>query len=193
MNTATCVVAIKRKDTGDICMAGDSAGSSGWKTATFKDEKVFKKGSFLYGYTSSYRMGQLLQYELSEPDVGEHQDISTYMRTTYIDAVRECFKGAGYASVDSNKESGGIFMVAFRGRLFVVESNFQVLEPDYPYYAIGCGQETALGALRVIERKGIGGIEDCLRMVLATAEEFSGGVRRPFHMISTESGETVRL
>jgi 20S proteasome alpha/beta subunit len=55
----TCIVGIIDKET--IYLGGDSAGTAGYGQSIRKDKKVFiKDNKFIIGFTSSFRMGQLL-------------------------------------------------------------------------------------------------------------------------------------
>ncbi|XVV11230.1 hypothetical protein ACQP2X_41330 [Actinoplanes sp. CA-131856] len=59
----TCIVGITDGTT--VTIGGDSAGSDGWHVAVRSDSKVFQVGPYLMGFTTSYRMGQLLRYSLT--------------------------------------------------------------------------------------------------------------------------------
>ena len=61
----TCIAAITEK--GKVYMGGDSAGVSGYDITIRADEKVFKNGQCVFGFTSSFRMGQLLCYKFKVP------------------------------------------------------------------------------------------------------------------------------
>ncbi|GBQ52180.1 hypothetical protein ACM0P6_03005 [Komagataeibacter sucrofermentans] len=167
----TCIAAIATG--GVVHMMGDSAGVAGWDLSLRKDNKVF-------------RMGQLLQYNLSVPEHHSDVDLFTYMVTAFIPAVRDCLKSGGYARIESNEERGGCFLVGFKGRLFQIESDFQVGESLYPFDAVGCSAPYALGALSVLIDDESKTPEQALSFALLRAERFSAGVRRPFHYEKTE-------
>ena len=61
----TCIVAIAEKNV--VYVGADSLGSNGNKIITRKDTKIFIRKPFIFGFTSSYRMGQLLRYSLVIP------------------------------------------------------------------------------------------------------------------------------
>ena len=42
---------------------------------------------------------------------------------------------------------GGSFLVAYQGRLFSIQSDYQVCETNRGFHAIGCGADYALGSL----------------------------------------------
>jgi hypothetical protein len=48
-------------------LAGDSAGSSGSQLTIRRDPKVFTNGPYVLGFTTSFRMGQLLHHAFEAP------------------------------------------------------------------------------------------------------------------------------
>jgi ATP-dependent protease HslVU (ClpYQ) peptidase subunit len=174
----TCIVGVVAK--GSVYIGADTLGASGYDVTVRKDEKVFKRGEFLIGFTSSYRMGQLLRYALNVPAQHPDTDIYEYMVTTFIDTVRGCLKDGGYARKEEEAEKGGCFLVGYKGRLFKIESDYQVGESVKPYDATGCGEQYALGAFHATGNKVMTEPEASIRKALEAAAEFSAGVRGPF-------------
>jgi hypothetical protein len=183
----TCIVGLV-DEKGTVYVGGDAAAVSGLFTSPRKDPKVFIKDDFIYGYTSSFRMGDIIQYSFEAPKFNERvQTLNEYMRTDFVDELRSCFKNKGYASISDNSESAGCFIVGTRGRLFVIEEDYQVGEPLEEYYSVGCGNELALGSLHttnVAFHAGNVDAETRLTLALAAASHFSGGVRPPFTILS---------
>ena len=68
----TCIVAWLEDE--KICIGGDSAGVAVYNMQIRADEKVFKNGEMVFGFTSSFRMGQLLRFSLILPPKKENQD-----------------------------------------------------------------------------------------------------------------------
>lgn len=173
----TCIVGIVEKK--KVYLGGDSAGVSGWNVTIRKDPKVFRVGEFVFGFTSSFRMGQLIRYQFKPPTHEKAVDAFEYLSTKWVDALRECFKKGGFASKEKDEEIGGCFLVAYRGRLFKVDSDYQIGESLSKYEATGIGESYALGALRALHKTKIKPKEK-LRMALDAAEHFCMGVRSPF-------------
>ena len=96
----TCLIGLV--EDGKVYMGGDSAAVTGYDTRQAKAPKVFENGEFLMGYTTSFRMGQLLQYHLTIPKQTSHESDMSYMVTTFIDAVRDCFKNQGFTTINNN-------------------------------------------------------------------------------------------
>jgi hypothetical protein len=174
---------------GAIHIGGDSAGvGSGWGLTVRADPKVFRNGPYLFGFTSSFRMGQLLRYAFDVP--APDGDVERFMSTTFIDAVRSCLKEGGWAKKESEREEGGNFLVGVAGRLFEVCSDFQVCEPIVGYAAVGCGYQLALGALYATARTRMAPARR-IEIALRAAERFSAGVRGPFVTLTSEAGEVA--
>jgi hypothetical protein len=172
----TCVAALVYD--GTIYMGADSAGVAGYALTVRADQKVFINGDFIIGFTSSFRIGQLLRYSLKPPKYRpEEKDLYEYMVTDFIDAVRKCLKDGGYVQIDKGEESGGCFLVGTRGRLFQIECDFQVGESIQTFDAVGCGRAYALGALSSTHSMEP---ERRVMLSLEVAEKWSAGVRGPF-------------
>jgi len=164
---------------GKVWIGGDSAGVAGFDLTVRADPKVFQNGEFLFGFTSSFRMGQLLRYSFSPPVMAEGQNVYGFMCTTFVNAVRDCLKAGGFATKDKDVESAGTFLVGFRGRLFSVQSDYQVGESLDGYDACGCGNQIACGALFATKDMNLSAV-DRMALALGAAERHSAGVRRPF-------------
>lgn len=171
----TCIVGLIHN--GTVYMGGDSAGVGGYDLTIRKDEKVFENGEFLIGFTSSFRMGQLLRYKFKPPYHIPDMPTEEYMATLFVDAVRSCLKEGGYAKTQEGEESGGTFLVGYRGRLFSIQDDFQIGESMHGYDAVGCGRNIALGCLYA---NGSMRPKDRVYQALQAAECFSAGVRKPF-------------
>lgn len=174
----TCIVAVV--EDGKVWIGGDSAGVAGYDLTVRADPKVFRNGDFVMGFTSSFRMGQLLAHAFQPPKRHADQDVFAYMVTGFVDALRQCFKDGGYAGQRDAREDGGTFLVGYQGRLFCIESDYQVRESIDGYDACGCGAPVALGALY---QTAPGNPKGRLIAALKAAEHFNVGVRAPFNIV----------
>ena len=179
----TCIAALV--ENGVITMGGDSAGVAGYQLHVRSDPKVFRNGDFLIGCTSSFRMTQVLRFQVKPPehprkhDDGSWLDAYEYMVRYFIEECRKEFKDHGSMRIENNEEEGGCFLVGYRGRLFYVDSDFQVGELHDPFAAVGCGMDVAHGALYALQGSDLEPEAKVLK-ALEAAERFSAGVRRPF-------------
>ncbi|MEU4422862.1 hypothetical protein AB0F81_19715 [Actinoplanes sp. NPDC024001] len=171
----TAIVGLARR--GSVFIGGDSAGVSGMNLSVRADSKVFHNGGYLFGFTTSFRMGQLIRYSLTPP--APEGDLDRFMATAFVDALRDCLKSGGWARKEDEQELGGTFLVGVRGRLFAVHDDYQVASAADGYAAVGCGDQAALGALYATGRTGLKPAAR-IRVALGAAERFSAGVRGPF-------------
>ena len=145
----TCIVGVV--DKGKVYIGGDSAGVSGLNISIRKDPKVFKVKEFVIGCTSSFRMIQLLNFSFKPPVIKKDRDLYEYMCTDFVDAVRKCFQKGGYLQKHKDgDEMGGTFLIGIRGRLFMIENDFQVAENHVPFDSVGCGEPFAKAALHAL-------------------------------------------
>ncbi len=179
----TCIVGLEYD--GRVIIGGDSAGVAGYSITVRADTKVFRNSEFIMGFTSSFRMGQLLRYSLVPP-LPQTWDIDRFMATDFISAVRDCLREGGYARNESGSEEGGVFLVGIRGRLYRIDSDFQIGRSIDLYDAVGCGEEFALGSLfgsahlDPLERVGL---------ALEAAAYHSSAVCPPFHVMSSPDSD----
>jgi hypothetical protein len=178
-------------------MGGDSAGVAGYSLTQRRDPKVFRVGRLVIGYTSSFRMAQLIRYgwdgclsvaDLAPPESGDGME---FMCRELIPRVRYLWKRGGWLGKKENaREVGGTFLVAWGRRLFKVENDLQVGMAIDTYDACGCGEDLALGALHATK-----GTSDSphkrIMASLKAAEHFSAGVCRPFTIVSTNDPEST--
>jgi ATP-dependent protease HslVU (ClpYQ) peptidase subunit len=174
----TCIVALKHK--GVVYMGADSAGVGGMSLQARKDPKIYVNGPFMFGFTSSFRMGQILGHSFIPPAREKGEDLIKFMSTKFINEVRTCLRTAGFAKMESNVETGGTFIVAYKAHLFVVYDDFQVAEMVSGFAAVGCGQDLALGSLFTTKHMWSNDPRARLKTALEAAAEFSAGVRAPF-------------
>ena len=148
----TCIIGIATNK--GVWIGGDSLSSDGYSKNETRLNKIFTNGELLIGYTSSFRMGQLLEF-CEFPNIPGETSIYKYMVTQFIPSVRDIFKSAGYTKIENNTETGGVFLVGIRKKLFCICSDFQVQEHNDNFYAIGAGQDYALGALQFMKTNGL--------------------------------------
>ena len=159
-------------------MGGDSAGTSDWSILARNDPKVFVRQGFIYGFSGSFRMGDLLKYRFNPTVLGASAaNVVKYMCTSYVDELRACFEQYAFGKTEEGEQSGGEFVVGFRGRLFQIFNDFQVAIPSIPFCATGCAKDIALGAMRAS-----GGLNARIRIrhALEASYEFNGSVRPPW-------------
>ena len=167
---------------GRVLLGSDSAASGGWNIEIRRDAKVFRSGRYVMGFTTSFRMGQILRWSLEPPQPPGNGQLERFMCTTWVDAVREALKAGGWAKRDAEQETGGEFLVGVSGRLFTVYADYQVGEVAAEYAAVGSGEQLALGAFAATEGMRLSP-KRRVSLALSAAERHISSVRGPFHLL----------
>jgi hypothetical protein len=177
----TCIVGIETPR-GVMLGADSMAGEfTYWTAGEHAEPKVFRVGPYVIGFTSSFRMGDLLRYHLALPDPPARAS-HKHMVTKVVPAVRALFRAHGFATTKEGAEVGGDFLVGVSGALYRVSSDHQVSRSRYGYAAVGSGAQTALGALSAIANPRRA--RESLRAAPEAAARHSMGVRGPWRFIA---------
>lgn len=169
----TCIVGLQHD--GKVTIGGDSAGVAGYSITVRADTKVFTVGPYLMGFTTSFRMGQLLHHTFKpKPPKG---NLDRFMVAEFIPGIMDCLETGGWLSTENGRREGGTFLVGVHGRLFSVHDDFQVGSPVDGYESVGCGDEIALGSLHSTTGKPP---RARVKAALTAAAHHSAGVTPPF-------------
>jgi len=180
----TCIVGAVEGDT--VYIGADSAAVGGSLVRALKRPKVFRNGPFIIGYTSSFRMGQLLEYALEVPGQEEDMPDEEYMVTVFVGAVRECLNEHGFLKIDSGREEIGAFLVGYRDGLYCMAEDLQILQTLDGIAACGSAHQFALAVM--YDRRGLAA-RFRIGRALEAAAYFSTDVVRPFGVRTTRGAE----
>ncbi len=172
----TCIIGFVCPKNKKIYIGGDSAGVSGYSIQIRADEKVFRTGPFIMGFTTSFRMGQLLRYAFKPPEQTETDDME-FMVKTFIPAVKTAFKDGGFMKSKDGCDAGGSFIVGYKQALYEIDDDFQVGKLADDISAVGCGSEIALGAMYALEHLYP---HERIKRALEITTHLNAGVRPPF-------------
>jgi ATP-dependent protease HslVU (ClpYQ) peptidase subunit len=170
----TCIVAIRQKN--KVWIGGDSAGTNSSTRRIREDSKVFRLDKFVFGYTTSFRMGQLIRHKF-QPGLLTQSNNPDNIIFDIVEQVRKILEEYKYSRIESNESTGGEFIVAWKNNLYTVYSDFQYAKVKDNFTSCGCGVSFALGSL--FETGNINPHKRIIR-ALKTAEYFSNSVIRPF-------------
>ena len=185
----TCIVGLVDTVNHCVWIGGDSLETSLCSKSVEHTPKVFRNELFknvVIGGTTSFRHLDLLRYSndlFSEIDLYKNTIIDhRYMVTVFIPNVIKLFKEGVVSEEEQNR--GGSFIVGVNNKLFKIQEDYSVLEPEAGYCAVGCGEDIALGSLYTTE--GLNWTPaDRIKYALEAAEKFSSMVQRPFHILNT--------
>jgi ATP-dependent protease HslVU (ClpYQ) peptidase subunit len=188
----TCIIGLL--DNGVAYMGADSFGSNGYVGQVYKNKKVFKLDKhkdILMGYTTSFRMGQLLQYSESlfdELNLLKDDIDEKYMVNKFIPNVKKLFKQGEYGK----PETGGNFLLTFKDKLYEIQDDFSILEPKDKFVSVGCGENFAMASLTTSQETDKTPIER-ITDALIIAEKYATGVRRPFYILNNLDDEIIEI
>lgn len=157
----TCLAALIHD--GKVYIGADSAASTDSAIEVRANRKVFRNGSYIIGFTGSFRVGQLLQYEDLPPVEG---DTMSHIVRKVVPAIQK------HAGKDTDE-----ILIGHAGRLFKVSSDYSVAEYTN-YAAAGGGEPYALGRLH----GSLGPPDVRIIAALEAAQEHCPAVRAPFHI-----------
>lgn len=200
----TCIVGFTDKENGVTWLGGDSLGSNAWTKATQKNSKVFHNSTMkniVVGGTTSFRHLDLLEYtDNLFPEVDFYKGTvidRQYMVKTFIPNIFNLFQSACVHMPETSR--GANFLIGTNGKLFEVQGDYSVLEPDCGYAAVGSGAETALGSLYASVDIGFWGNgklitpQEHITMALRAAAHKCCGVQAPFYIINSKNDEVVTI
>lgn len=178
----TCIIAYV--EGGKVYMGGDSAGSSEEFTSNRVQPKVFVNGEFCFGYTGSFRLGQIMEHCFDPSDLPKRgEDVMKYMVRKFVPDLKMAFDLNDWPFHDDEKKVLGI-LVGVRGHLYEIEYDYQVGEWDLPYFAIGSGAPYAMGAMHALH-PSILPATDKINLSLEAAKSFDPSVSGPFKIVVT--------
>ena len=193
----TCIVAVT--DGERVVMGGDSAATAGTELMLRSDPKVFRSGEYVVGFTSSFRMGQILRFGAilpQPPQEASGEELERFLVTELVEAVRDAFEARGFGKrvrtpvektgySEEGQAWGGLFLLGVRGRIFQIRQDFQVAVPRTPYSAIGRGATAALGALHALAADKELTLAQRAERALWAAQAGCTTVRGPFSFAET--------
>lgn len=185
----TCIVGIV--DEGNVLIGADSLSSNNHRKQVVRNPKIIRLSrptakshptDILLGYTSSWRMGQLLR-GVRLPKMAT-DDAFDFLSTAFVDTVRQVLKDGGWATQKDGQEIGGSFLIGFDGHVFEMQSDYSILESADGYSATGSGEDWAMGSLHATGTIPSLTAERRVRLALEAASTFNPNVAPPFHVSS---------
>lgn len=168
------VVAGLIKD-GKVYMAADSMSSSDDGDIRYRaDKKIFVNDKYIIGYTGSARTGQVLKPHYFKPPKNIYD---------LPDAIREQLKEKGCSceipEAAGTDAMGSNLLIGWKGKLYEVLIDFQLVELVEPYSAVGAGKYHALSVFYFANRIGLFdeiSPPDLLQYAIETASYFCASV-----------------
>ena len=183
----TCICGVVKGET--VFLGGDSAATGGNLDRTIiKDPKVFVRGPLALGVCGLPKVMDALFHAVELPEQTDDEPDRSFMVGKLIPAIRDGLKKLDCTVDDPNYGTcfhGGI-LIGYRGMLYNLEGNFQLVVAANGYNAIGSGGPAAMGSLRAT-RGDRNARKRVLKALEAAAEE-NAGVAPPFVIVSVKKG-----
>jgi hypothetical protein len=150
-----------------------------------KNEKVFIKNNIIFGCVGSVRVSQVIMNDLVIPEQLPTTSDLSYLCIDLIAAIHGCLDKT---IVNTEEVGDSDILIGYKGKIYRLEGCTQLLEIVSNYDAIGCGSETAVGALYAIESylKDDLTIKEKLELAIDSVSNFSVGLKKPYKILSTE-------
>lgn len=193
----TCVVGMLDKENKTVYLGGDSLGSNGYIKTIYKQRKVFHSkdtNDLIIGICGSFNF-QGLEYEklLDETKLLKGEIDREYLITKFIPNLRRIISSYNCNESKSGIDSmEGVLLFGYRDNLFMIQSDYSLVESTDDYLAIGSGMDYALGSLATTYDNEMP-IIDKIHMALKSATKHVVGVEPPFYIINTANDEVIEL
>lgn len=181
----TCIVGLKHD--GRVYIGGDSAASDLDRLTinTRADEKVFTSNNIIFGFCSSFRIGQLIRYSFNPPEQLNSKSDIEYLVTDFVDGIRQVIHAGGSLHKENENEHwDSQFIIGYKGNIYVVYNDFQVANPREPFVAVGSGEDLAMGAMFASQDDP--DPVSRIQVALEAASTFNMAVRPPYIICDSE-------
>lgn len=180
----TCIVGIESK--GTVYLGGDSAATNSSLDRTIiKDPKVFVRGEIAFGVCGLPKVMDALAHVVKLPTQVGDKD-RAFLVGELIPAMREGLQklDCTHTTAEEGTYFEGAMLVGYRGKLYELQGNFQLIHSSTGWAAVGSGEALAKGSFRTTEH-----IKDPEKRLLAVLEAScdNAGVAPPFTIVKVKS------
>ena len=136
-----------------VVIGADTA-ISAWLITESALPKVFMiDDRFLFGGAGTPRANQLLRFGLEPKQQRDDEDDLAYLVTTVIPDIRQTLaRGGALQDNDGMNATTNAFLMGYRGKLYNIDSDFQISRNSCGYSAVGSGSMVAMGAMSALTR-----------------------------------------
>jgi len=177
----TCIVGVSKE--GTVWLGGDRAATDGNLNRTIiGDPKVFMRGELGIGVCGSPKVMDAVAHAIELP-VQRSGTARGFLVGELVPAMR-----AGLKALDCTADEQGhgtcfrgAMLLAYRGEVYTLEMNFQLVKGSRGYASVGSGSDLALGSLAETWR-----FDSPRKRILASlkaAADGNAGVAPPFDIV----------
>lgn len=162
---------------GKVFMACDSFSTS--EDGDIKrrlDMKMFKNGKYLIGFAGSARTGQIFKPNYWKPP----KDIYDFPDTMRAHIMEKGCMSTNNPDVNMDVMLSN-FLIGFNGKIYEILVDFQLVEPQEEYSALGSGKTYALGSLFTTKFSSTISVIDRLDIAMRAGSYFCDSVGGKIH------------
>ena len=175
----TVIIAIKDEETKEVWMGADGRLSTTYNFYPAKHSKIFRLGKMLLGCSGSTRASQVISFSQDYPVFsGREEELPLFLSITFSSWVRKILEEN--QALEVFKEEKSKILLGLEGCLFMLDSQFGLVESCRNYDAIGSGAEIALGSLHSTQKDVKLNLQQRIDYALKASVEFDSGVGPPF-------------
>lgn len=147
--------------------------------------KLVEKGPYLIGVAGDLRAVNILKHNFTPPapkkmDI-EHLD--KFMVSRFIPKLKLCFENNFYGK---DGEHGSLLIVAIRGVVYEIGSDYDCIRDERGLYSIGSGSDFAIGALAALDsqkNRTLGIAREMVSDALDVASLYDSGTSAPVTIV----------
>lgn len=155
--------------------------------------KIFHTGNegveIVVGMSGNLRMGQIVEHVVM-PQLKETPYYSIAERwcvTTFYHKIHDAFVEYGLLKDDAVFRMDSAMLVGIQHQLFLIDTNFEVVQASRGYDAIGSGRQIVMGALHAsLALDSDAGPETHMRRALIATCDHMPNIKKPFVLTNTK-------
>jgi ATP-dependent protease HslVU (ClpYQ) peptidase subunit len=147
--------------------------------------KLVRNGEYLFGVAGDLRAVNILTHDFRPPAPRKDADrklLDKFMTSRFIPKLKSCFDMNFYGK---DSEHGSMFVVAVRGVIYEVGSDYDCIRDERGLYSVGSGSQFALGALHALDTKprSIASGRGMVRSALMASCSYDSGTSEPVTIV----------
>jgi len=114
---------------------------------SFGVDKITTNNGYNIGVAGEGRTGDIITSVWNPPKRIPNGDLYKFMINSVIPSLRKTLIENGWKEAESGKDNDLDIMISVKGQLFIICSDFTVVQDEEGFYGIGSGGAYAVGAL----------------------------------------------
>lgn len=178
----TCIVGLEAQ--GRVWLGSDSYAGSDVNKDILDRPKWFKKGALTFAFAGSFRAAQVVEHHVVIPAIKRNENHLSYIVMVVAKSLRKGLEEGGATIRKSGTPEGTetTFLLAFQGKLYLVQEDYSIVRSQRGFAAIGTGADFALGSMAALKSRL--SPKDAVLESLKHSAEWCPQVSAPFYVES---------